>query len=331
MVVLPDTQSYVDHKRYAPILQQMLGWVVANKTPHNIQLVLQEGDVVYQNAVTFASQSSGDQSGPQQWRNARQAFRLLDGVLPYIIAPGNHDFGISNADFRKTQFTTYFTVQGNPLNDPHRGGILAEMGPSAAGGVSLENAAYCFTAPGGRKLLIIALEFGPRQSAVDWANSVAGNAQYKDYTKVLLTHAYLYHDNTRYNWARLGAAQANNPHEYRGTNHDTNDGEELWNELVRRHPGFQLVLCGHVAGDMVGYLQSVNDFGEPVHQLLFNAQFLPEGGQGWLRLLEFLPDGKTVQVRTFSPYFAADGDPATVEWRTGADDDFRFELLPVSG
>jgi hypothetical protein len=76
-------------------------------------------------------------------------------------------------------------------------------------------------------------------------------------------------------------------------------------------------------------LKSRNDDGQDVHQIVFNAQFLPRGGQGWLRLLEFLPDGKTVHVRTFSPFFALDHDPTTAEWRAGPDDDFTFELSPV--
>ncbi len=178
--------------------------------------------------------------------------------------------------------------------------------------------------------LILALEFGPRQAAVDWANAVARRPRYHDYTKLLLTHAYLYSDGTRYDWAAKGKAQSDSPHNYKGTNSDTNDGEELWNELVRNNENFELVLCGHVGDDMVDYLVSPNDFAQPVHQLVFNAQFLPQGGQGWLRLLEFQPDGKTVHVRTYSPYFALDGDAATAPWRTAPEDDFTFELTPVA-
>lgn len=329
MVVLPDIQSYDDHIAYAPILREMTSWIAANKQQLNIQLVLQEGDIVYQNGVASAAESSGDQNSAQQWRNAREAFDVLDGVLPYIVVPGNHDYGISNADSRDTQFDTYFTPQDNPLVDFTQGGILAELGPNAFGEHTLENAAYAFTAPDGRRLLILALEFGPRQAVMDWANAVASLQRYDGYTKVLLTHAYLYEDGTRYDWAAKGKAQSDSPHNYRGTNADTHDGEELWNELVRKYSGFEMVLCGHVGGDMVDYLVSKNDAGQDVHQMVFNAQFLPQGGQGWLRLLEFLPDGKTVHVRTFSPYFALDGDPATAEWRSGAADDFSFELTPM--
>lgn len=329
MVVVPDVQGYSDHSEYAPIMYQMLDWVVANKEQLNTQLVLQVGDIVYQNGVLLAAQSSGDQNSAQQWANAKQAFAKLDGVLPYVLVPGNHDFGVVNAENRTTQFTHYFQLTDNPLNDFTQGGILAELGPNAAGERTLENAAYEFCAPDGRQLLILALEFGPRQAVVNWADAVAGNPRYSGHTKVLLTHAYLYPDGTRYDWATKGKAQDHNPHAYSGTNRDTNDGEELWNELVRKHPNFEMVVCGHVAGDMVDYLRSENDFGQGVHQMVFNAQFLPQGGQGWLRLLEFKPDGATVQVRTYSPYFALDGDPATSPWRTGPQDEFTFELTPA--
>ena len=77
---------------------------------------------------------------------------------------------------------------------------------------------------------------------------------------------------------------------------------------------------------MTGYLVSENDSGETVHQMVFNAQFLPLGGQGWIRLLQFLPDGQTVHVSTFSPFLLEDGDPQTSPWRSSADDDFYFTL-----
>jgi len=328
LVVLPDIQSYDDHSERYPILQEMMQWIAVNAAACNIALVLQVGDIVYQNGIPLASMGSGDQNSTGQWSNARRAFSQLNGVVPYIIVPGNHDYGITNADGRFTQFNDNFKPTDNPLVDPDRGGILAGLGPNAYGNPTLENAYYDFLAPDGRRLLFLALEWGPRQAAVDWANEVAGRAEYDSYTKVLITHAYLYADDTRYDWAHKGKSQSNNPHDYGGTKSDTNDGEELWNKLVKQHHRFELVFCGHVGGDQVGYLKSENIYGEDVHQLLFNAQFLPQGGQGWLRLLEFLPDGQTVHVRTYSPYFAGDGNATTDPWRIGPDDDFSFKLSP---
>ena len=40
--------------------------------------------------------------------------------------------------------------------------------------------------------------------------------------------------------------------------------------------------------------------GNLVHQILLNCQSYPGGGSGYLGLVEFLPDGKTIQFKTYS-------------------------------
>jgi len=46
------------------------------------------------------------------------------------------------------------------------------------------------------------------------------------------------------------------------------------------------------------------------------------GGQAYMRLLEFLPDGKTVQVRTYSP--------ATRKTKNSKLEEFTFTLKPAT-
>jgi hypothetical protein len=48
-------------------------------------------------------------------------------------------------------------------------------------------------------------------------------------------------------------------------------------------------------------MTSTTSGGRGVHQMLVNFQMRPQGGDGWLRLLEFRPDGRTVQVLDYSP------------------------------
>jgi hypothetical protein len=67
--------------------------------------------------------------------------------------------------------------------------------------------------------------------------------------------------------------------------------------------------------------------------MLFNAQYdgggskeEGNGGDGWMRLLTFEPDGRAVTVRTYSPYREARGESA---WRTDLEHEFRFELSPL--
>ena len=48
---------------------------------------------------------------------------------------------------------------------------------------------------------------------------------------------------------------------------------------------------------------ATNDHGDVVHQMLVNYQMKALGGEAFLRLVEFHPDGKTVQVKAYSPYY----------------------------
>ena len=149
--------------------------------------------------------------------------------------------------------------QRNPLNDPARGGIIAELGPSASSALTLENAAYDFTAPDGTRWLWLGLEWGPRQATVDWAREVAARPEYAGCYLGLVTHAYLHYDEARLDYGKLGDEQGHNPHQYKGTAADTNDGEELWRKLLSPDPNARLVLCGHMGGDGVAYLASTGE------------------------------------------------------------------------
>jgi hypothetical protein len=114
----------------------------------------------------------------------------------------------------------------------------------------------------------------------------------------------MYHDDTRYDWKQYGPKQRWNPHGYGvapATSDDVSDGEELWNNLVAKHENFVLTLNGHVLVDGLGRTVTATPGGRDVHQLLVNFQMKPNGGDGWLRLLEFRPDGQTVQAYDYSP------------------------------
>ncbi len=149
---------------------------------------------------------------------------------------------------------------------------------------------------------MLALEFGPRQQVIEWANQVVD--EHKSRAAILITHAYVYSDSTRYDWRKYGDKQAWNPHNYgvaKATEDDVADGQQLWDGLVSRHENFILTLNGHVLHDGLGRLTTATPAGREVNQVLVNFQMRPKGGDGWLRLLEFKPDGKTVQTYDYSP------------------------------
>ena len=57
-----------------------------------------------------------------------------------------------------------------------------------------------------------------------------------------------------------------------------------------------------------------------VHQLLVNYQMQPLGGEAALRLIEFLPDGQTVQVKAYSPLLGT--------YKTDPQNNFTLTLQP---
>lgn len=278
LAVLPDTQVYT--MRYPKHFHAQTEWIARNAKARDIRYVLHLGDIVNNN-------------NEPQWKVARAALEKLHGQVPYALAPGNHDYGPGgSAGNRDTLLNRYFPLAEQRRYHKGLGGV-AEPG-------KLDSSYHTFEVRG-RKWLILALEWGPRDGVVEWANRIC--AGHPDYRIILITHAYLYFDGTRYDWSKKGRKQSWNPHAY-GTAKlpgGTNDGEQLWRKLVSRHPGFTMTLNGHVLGDGLGRLSSPGRKGNVVHQMLVNFQMKREGGEGYLRLLEFLPDGETVQVKTYSP------------------------------
>jgi hypothetical protein len=159
--------------------------------------------------------------------------------------------------------------------------------PSKAGN---ENAFYFLTA-GGMKFLLLCLEFGPRNEVLDWANRVV--SEHEEHRTIVVTHCYMNFDNTR-----VGRDDKSNPHKY---GCGGNDGEQIWEKFVRKHENIFLVLSGHILGDGLGRLTSSGDHRNKVHQILANYQMKENGGNGWLRIMKFIPKENKILVRTYSP------------------------------
>lgn len=87
----------------------------------------------------------------------------------------------------------------------------------------------------------------------------------------------------------------------KATDDDVSDGEELWQNLVNKHENFICTLNGHVLNDGLGRVTTKTNGGRAVPQMLVNFQMKPQGGDGWLRLMEFSADGRRVKVVDYSP------------------------------
>jgi hypothetical protein len=281
LAVLPDTQVYSEF--YPQHFTTQTQWIADHAASHDIKYVLHEGDVTEHNSTL-------------EWDRSLTSMNVLNGVVPYAISPGNHDYGPNGFSAnRNSSFNdpAYFGPDSFYANQPSVGGFF-ETGKT-------DNSYHTFNA-GGQDWLALALEWAPRDDVVAWANQVV--ADHPDHLAMLTVHAYMYFDETRYDWATKGNSQTWNPNSYPLANtpgETVNDGERLWTNLVSQHENFRMVFNGHVIGDGTGFLSSTGVHGNVVHQMLANYQFKAQGGNGDMRLLEFQPDGETVLVRTYSP------------------------------
>lgn len=290
IALLPDTQFY--SWRHTDVFIRQTQWLAAHAPRLDIRFVLHLGDIVHRNS-------------PREWTRAALALSRLDGAVPYAVVPGNHDYGPNgNARTRDTGLNDALAFDQHAAR-PTFGGAFQPG--------RLDNTYHLFEASGHR-FIVIALEWGPRDEVVAWANAVMH--RHPDRRGILVTHAYLYRDGRRYDHTHPEWKQANNPHAYR-TPGGVNDGEQLWQKLVRHHP-FVMTVNGHVTGTGTAYLQSHTDAGTVCHQMLSNYQMRDRGGEGYLRLLELHADGSTVTVHTYSPWL----DRRIIE----PDQHFAFEL-----
>ena len=291
LIVLPDTQNYTDPlsdpglQTFGTITQ----WIADNKDSRNIQFVMHEGDITRGNTAAM-------------WQVASDAMAILDKAgVPYSMTTGNHDSDIwipkhVAGPTRDTFLNDYFPVSQYQTM-PTYGGVF-EAGKT-------QNNYHLFTADG-KDYIAVALENGPRDEAVAWAGGIL--EKYSDRTAFIVTHAYTYSDGTRYDWANKGTSQKYNLHSLSypfSAPHDgsenVNDGQQIWDKLVSKHTNVSMVFSGHL--EWAGARQvAIGDHGQIVHEILAAYHDPPQGPTtGYIRLLEFNPDGQTVQVKTYSP------------------------------
>lgn len=304
MVVFGDPQGYTKYDINQPLYELSTAWIADNVEHLKIKAVLFTGDLIEQNENMVPNPSMLNQTSRQMWEWSSHCLKRLDGKVPYIIAGGNHEYGYVRGDESFTHFPEYYTYERNPKNAEH----LVSTFPNRTGKASLENCAWEFLEPHWGKLLVINTEWAPRDEVLEWARKLCDSERYKNHKVILLTHSLLYEK----------SAKRTDNENYKITPH--NWGQQVWDKLIYPCKNVRLAICGHTghpakeAGSKedfennTAYRQDKNSAGLTVHQMMFNIQCLGggwegNGGDGWLRLLEFMPDGKTVKATTYSALF----------------------------
>jgi hypothetical protein len=286
LVVLPDTQCYTSLG--SPTKPESCGggigsmemfhaqteWIAANQQSRNIRAVIGVGDIV---------QCGTDQA---QWERATAAYDRLDPAgIPYVPVAGNLDYDSACGDD---------VVGSRPLANynrffgPERFRQKAWYGESTLTPGFNDNFFATFQS-GAQRYLVLALEFFPRDSALEWAQRVID--AHNDHLVMVTTHSYLTDRATRVN-----DTDPEGPRKYHLL--ADNNGEELWEKFIKKNKNIIVVVNGHTGG--TAHRVDAGDNGNRVVQMLANYQF--SGGQGYLRILKFNVSRREIDVRTYSPF-----------------------------
>ncbi len=202
-----------------------------------------------------------------QWVKADAAYQLLDDAgLPYGVLAGNHDVGGHDNDY--THFSRWFGASRYQDNPWWGGDYLDNRGH------------YDLITAGGIDLLFLSMGWAPGDDEIAWMNEVI--AKYPERKVVVELHEFML------TTGGLGPIP-----------------QRIMDEVVAPNPNVFAVVSGHYH-DAYTRVDDFDDDGDgtadrQVYSMLFDYQGLPEGGQGYLRLLHFDNDGEKILVRTYSP------------------------------
>ena len=332
MILVPDPQSYTKFAANQPLFDLQTAWIAQNIDRLNIKAALFTGDMVEHNgkqiSLPLPNPYNGDQTGRQQWEAVSRALSRLDNRLPYVVAQGNHDIGHITATDRHSLAPEFIRPERNIKFEK----CLVSTCPNWEGVHTMENSAYEFIDKAWGKILVITFEFAPRDEAIEWAKQLTESAEYKEHKVIILTHSWL--DTAGNRIAKEGYTLS-----------PCNWAEAVWQKLVYPSKNICLVLCGHtgaapkIDGDVAktnfkptsSYRVDKAADGRNIPQMMFNSQqgdgdWNGNGGDCWLRILEFKPDGKTISVRTFSPMFALSKLTQHLAWRTAEYDQYEIVI-----
>ncbi len=273
LAVLPDTQYYTGalNGGTPAIFTKQTQWIVNNQSSKNIIYTAHLGDCV-----------ENGNSSTLEWDRAVSSLKLLENPLtgfadgiPFGLAVGNHDQTPNgNAAGASTQLYNQYFGTSRFRARQYYGGRY---------GTNHDNHYQLFSASG-LDFIVIYLEYDPTPSAavINWADALLKT--YSNRRAIVVSHNLL---------TEQAAFSA--------------QGQAVYNAL-KNNSNLFLMLAGHVLAE--ARRQDIFN-GRTVHTLLSDYQGRDNGGNGWMRYLEFSPANNQIRVKTYSPVlntFETDAD-----------------------
>ncbi len=291
---------------YAGSFAKIYDWILNNQDSKNIQFSFHMGDIT-------------DWNQEAEWKLAMENITRMNGKIPHNIIRGNHD----QAPTMVSKYTTDIFEDAVVVGE--------EFGYFDGRGIEGYNVntlnTYQTITVGDVMYLMLALDFGPCEAVIDWANDVIEAHPY--HNVIISTHSYLQGDYTG-TWSGMEhypymdgnkycAASSYNPggsegvydfrldqHKNGGEAYRYQDASYMLHNLVKKHENISMVLCGHECSEYVKQISTTGDAGNTVLQFLVDGQGVDadlraeNSHAGLVAMFYFSEDGKKVTTEYYS-------------------------------
>ena len=295
-IALPDTQHYTQEPQGSggrnETFKAQTQFIKDHRVDSNIAFVVQLGDC-----------TEHGEANEVEWKRADTAMKTIENPsvpithgIPYSICVGNHDQG--NAAGSPTATTNFYNQYFGEARFTGRGYYGGHFGTNN------DNHYELFTA-GGIDFIHISIEFNNNsgttnqnllQNVLDWADGLLKT--HSNRKGILSTHWIL--------GTGIGGSFGG-------------PGQKIYDDL-KDNPNLILLLSGHIHGEG---RRSDTYNGSTVHTVLSDYQDYPNGGNGFLRIMQFRPAENIVTFKTYSPTI----NGGAGGFQTGPDSEF---ALPVN-
>ncbi|HCO49196.1 MAG TPA: hypothetical protein DIT55_07165 [Spirochaetaceae bacterium] len=267
IALIPDTQKYSESPDLRALFDAQTTYLADSADTEHIAFASHLGDIVENGEIEA------------EWQVADAAMRVLDGLLPYGIVPGNHDYvdEWNHPEKGSPYFLSYF-----PESRFESYSWWVGVSPDRL------SSAQIFDTPLGR-FLYFHLSVDSPPPTVEWAQGIIDANP--GIPTLVTTHAYL-RENGRIPVPYLSAMAQGT---WEGISAD-----ELFTSLIAPNDQIFMVTCGHISAEY--HQVSANRSGLGVFEVLQDYQNRKDGGEGFLRLMRFFPGRDIVQMVTYSPW-----------------------------
>lgn len=293
--IVPDTQNLAKH--HPAIFMNMTKAIVEYQREHPLDAVIQLGDIV-----------DGGGFATHEFDIADNCLAVIDEAeIPLLLAAGNHDYdspiGIDiihpNPEEEGRSLTVYNEYFGmNRLENKEW--YVQSYEPEQT-----ENSCYSIG-----NMMILLLEYGPRDEVLHWAQQMVEKNPEKKF--IIITHSYMYHDGER----TSGHSDHNPIHSPETA--DGNDGEMIWQKFIKHHANIIAVFSGHHVPKNASYRVDEAVHHNKIVQSFQNWQEEEYGGAGRMRLVQYDETRNIISAKVFNPL--------TKEFEAGTNYEFSIEL-----